>query len=78
MRLSEAIDCALEILPRICLPVHDDILRSPGSAHIYPAQVLESEGIKFSILEIDTLYQFSFRHTYLENNRISISKKAFG
>ncbi|MEO5927730.1 MAG: MBL fold metallo-hydrolase [Patescibacteria group bacterium] len=58
MRLLEAIDYALEIKPSACFPVHEGILKTPGSTHIYPPQVLEPKGIKFSILEIDKTYTF--------------------
>ncbi len=58
LKLPEAIDYALEISPKICFPVHDGILRSPGSAHLIPPKVLETKGIKFEILEIDRKYDF--------------------
>ncbi len=53
MKLAEAIDYALEIKPKICFPVHESILKSPGSTHRIPSQVLEPHGIKFMVLEID-------------------------
>lgn len=58
MRLLEAIDYALEIKPKICFPVHEGILKSPGSGHRIPPQVLEPRGIKFIVLEIDKTYEF--------------------
>ena len=60
MKLLEAIDYALEIKPKICFSVHEGILKSPGSVHLIPPKVLEPEGIKFSVLEIDKEYQFLF------------------
>lgn len=58
MKLSEAIDYALEVKPNICFPVHEGILKSPGSTHLIPPQVLESEGIAFKVLEIDKESEF--------------------
>lgn len=58
MKLLEAIDYALEIKPKICFPVHDGILKSPGSTHLMPPKVLEPNGIKFIVLEIDKGYEF--------------------
>jgi len=58
MRLSETIDYALEIKPNTCFPVHDSILKQPGSTHRIPPQVLEPKGIKFVVLEIDKEYEF--------------------
>jgi len=53
MKLSEAIDYAIKLQPKVYFPVHDGILKSFGSAHRIPSQVLEPKGIKFVVLEID-------------------------
>jgi L-ascorbate metabolism protein UlaG (beta-lactamase superfamily) len=58
MKLLEAIDYALEIKPKICFPVHEGILKQPGSTHVIPPKVLEPKGIKFVVLEIDKEYEF--------------------
>lgn len=58
MRLLEAIDYALEIHPQICFPVHEAILKEPGSTHAIPPKVLEPKGIKFVVLEIDQEHAF--------------------
>ena len=58
MRLLEAIDYALEIKPKTCFPVHEGILKQPGSTHVIPPKVLEPKGIKFMVLEIDKEYEF--------------------
>ncbi len=58
MKLSEAIDYALELKPKVCFPVHEGILKSPGSTHRIPPQILEPEGIKFIILEFKKEYTF--------------------
>ena len=53
MKLTEAIDYALELKPKICFPVHEGILVSPGLTHRLPKQILEPQGIQFIILEIN-------------------------
>ena len=58
MRLLEAIDYALETKPKTCFPVHEGILKQPGSTHAIPTKVLESKSIKFVVLEIDKEYEF--------------------
>lgn len=58
MKLLEAIDYALEIKPKICFPVHEGILKMPGSTHRVPPEILEPKGIKFAILEINKEYEF--------------------
>jgi L-ascorbate metabolism protein UlaG (beta-lactamase superfamily) len=58
MRLLEAIDYALALKPKVCFPVHEGILKSPGSTHLYPPQVLEPQGITFSVLEEGKEYTF--------------------
>ena len=45
MKLSEAIDYALLLKPRISFPVHDAIRF--GSAHVLPAKILAEKGILF-------------------------------
>jgi len=48
MKLSEAIDYALLIKPRVAFPVHDGILKHPGgAAHKLPSKFLPENGIEF-------------------------------
>ena len=49
MKLSEAIDYALKLKPRIAFPVHD-ALHTP-SQHIIPEKILGANGIEFVKLE---------------------------
>lgn len=56
-KLSEAIDYAKELKPKICFPVHEGILKSPGLTHLIPPIILDPLGIKFFILEIDKEYE---------------------
>ncbi|HEY4488284.1 MAG TPA: MBL fold metallo-hydrolase [Candidatus Paceibacterota bacterium] len=62
MRLGQAIDYALALRPKLCIPVHDMILdisvRRPGSFLDIPATVLEPLGIKYVPLEIAREYEF--------------------
>lgn len=58
MKLSEGIDYALELNPKVCFPVHDGILKQIGSTNSIPPKVLEPKGIKFVILEIDKEVSF--------------------
>ncbi|MBU4351237.1 MBL fold metallo-hydrolase [Candidatus Parcubacteria bacterium] len=58
MKLSEAIDYALKVKSKICFPVHEGILKLPGSTHSIPPKVLKPKEIKFVVLEIDKEYEF--------------------
>lgn len=49
LKLQEAIDYTLVVKPKICFPVHDGILKSIGTPHSVPPQILEPYGIKFQI-----------------------------
>lgn len=50
VKLSEAIDYALQVKPRVAFPVHDGILKSPGLVHRVPSMVLPEHGIQFEVL----------------------------
>ncbi|MGV8142252.1 MAG: MBL fold metallo-hydrolase [Candidatus Pacearchaeota archaeon] len=58
MKLSDAIDYALDLKPRIAFPVHEGILKQPGITHKIPPTILEPKGIKFQILEDGKEYEF--------------------
>jgi L-ascorbate metabolism protein UlaG (beta-lactamase superfamily) len=49
MKISEAVDYALQVKPRIAIPVHDGLRF--GSAHAIPERVLANTGIQFIKLE---------------------------
>jgi len=51
LKLSEAIDYALKLKPKVCFPVHDGILKNPGLSHRLPSIILEPQGIKFIVME---------------------------
>jgi len=52
VKISEAIDYAKEIKPKVCFPVHDGMLNSTGSGivHRLPETILTPLGIKFEVI----------------------------
>ena len=59
MKLSEAIDYALEIKPKVCFPVHDGGLKAPGVAHRLPNTILPEKGINFVVIEEGKSLEFT-------------------
>ncbi len=57
MKLSEAIDYALALKPKLCSPVPDAILKAPGPVHFRPPQVLTPAGIEFQVFELGKEYE---------------------
>ena len=53
LRLSDGIEYAKELKPKICFPVHDGMLKSIGSTNKLPSVVLEPLGIKFIVPELN-------------------------
>lgn len=53
MKISEAIDYAKIIKPKVCFPVHDGGLKKPGVVHVLPPMVLEPLGISLKVIEIN-------------------------
>ncbi len=53
LKISEAIDYCLEVMPKVAFPVHDGVLKRPGLAHRLSDMVLSQKGIKFLPLEAD-------------------------
>jgi len=58
LKLPETIDYALALKPKICFPIHDGIMKNPGSTHAIPKKVLTEHGIRFEVLELDKRYEF--------------------
>jgi len=58
MKISQAIEYALEIKPRVCFPVHDGILKHPVLVQRAPSIVLPQNGIEFRVLEYGKETQF--------------------
>lgn len=57
LKLSEAIDYALEVKPEKCFPVHEGLLKTPGSVHRIPSEVLPKHKIKFIVLDENREYR---------------------
>jgi len=53
IKVSEAIDYAKELQPKVCFPIHDGMLAPgrKGSTHSLPPKILEPFGIKFVTLK---------------------------
>jgi hypothetical protein len=49
IKLSEAIDYVKELKPKICFPVHEGNLKSPGSVYTRPPTLLSPLGIQVVI-----------------------------
>jgi len=60
MKISEAVDYAREIRPKVCFPVHDGMLlpNRIGAAHKIPENALGAVGIKFIVLEEGRTVEF--------------------
>lgn len=58
IKISEAIDYALDLNPTKCFPVHDGILINFGMAHSAPQTILPKSNINFEVLELMKEYEF--------------------
>ncbi len=58
LKMSEVIDYAKEIRPKIAFPVHDGMLKIIGPFHILPKMMLGKIGINFRVLEPDQASEF--------------------
>ncbi len=54
VKLSEAIDYCLQIKPRICFPIHDGNMLTPGAVYSLPEAILAKSNIKFTPLNLGT------------------------
>ncbi len=52
LKLSEAIDYAISLKPKVCFPVHDGILKQAGTTDRIPGDILPRHGITWKILEL--------------------------
>jgi L-ascorbate metabolism protein UlaG (beta-lactamase superfamily) len=57
-RLSEIVDYALAVKPKIIFPVHDSILANPGMMYGMFAPLFENQGITFQPAELNKEYTF--------------------
>lgn len=58
MKISEAIDFAYEIKPRIAFPVHDGMIKPDGMFSKWPQDLLVKEGIEFISLNPGDSHEF--------------------
>jgi|CXWL01.1.fsa_nt_gi L-ascorbate metabolism protein UlaG (beta-lactamase superfamily) len=60
MKLSDAVDFAAKIKPKVCLPVHDGMLRPEryGPSRMVPRKVLEPLGIEFREMTEGSIEEF--------------------
>lgn len=56
IKLSEAVDYALKLKPKMAFPVHDALLKNTGTTDYIPSQILPKQGIDFEVLEIGKPY----------------------
>jgi L-ascorbate metabolism protein UlaG (beta-lactamase superfamily) len=57
-KIGEVVDYALAVHPKLCFPVHDGNLKNTGATYRTPTQILEPQGIKFTVLELGKEYEF--------------------
>lgn len=58
VKISEAIEYALAMKPKKCIPVHDGNLKKIGAPHRLPKMILEKESIEFIPLEAGQKIEF--------------------
>lgn len=56
MKISEAIDYALQVKPRVCFPIHDAVRF--GTAHRLPSIIIPANGIEFVVMEEGDKHEF--------------------
>lgn len=59
LKISEAIEYAIEVKPHLCFPVHDGGIKILSPFHTLPRNVLEKRGITFTPLEADGVLKCS-------------------
>jgi len=57
MKISEAVDFAIEMNPRNCFPVHDGNCKSFGGEHIIPNKILNDNKINFFVPELEKQFE---------------------
>jgi L-ascorbate metabolism protein UlaG (beta-lactamase superfamily) len=51
MKISEAIDYAKAVKPKVAFSVHDGMLKILGPFHLLPQKILSESGIQFDVIE---------------------------
>lgn len=55
-KISEVIDYALAVKPKLCFPVHDGVLARPATTYRVAGTIIGEKGIEFKVLEIGKEY----------------------
>ncbi len=58
MKISEAVEYALSVKPRIAFPVHDGILKNTGMGHRVPGKILPENNIEFIPMNEGDIHEF--------------------
>lgn len=58
LKISESLDYAKKVNPKVCFPVHDGMLKIYGGAHKLPSMELPKSGINFVIPELGKSMEF--------------------
>ncbi len=56
-KISEVIDYALAVKPRVCFPVHDGVLARPATTYRVTGTIIGEAGIEFKVLEPGKEYE---------------------
>lgn len=58
LKLSEALEYAIALKPKVAFPVHDGMLKFFLGYHTAPPEVLKEAGIEFLVLEEGKVYEW--------------------
>ncbi len=58
MKMSECIDYAKAVKPKMVFPIHDGMLKHLGPYHRFPMSMITPEGIEFKVLEVGQCQEF--------------------
>lgn len=58
MKLSESINWALQLKPRVCIPIHDGMLNPRQWIYGLPSKILQEVGIRFDAVETGNTVQY--------------------
>ncbi|PIR44859.1 MAG: MBL fold metallo-hydrolase [Candidatus Vogelbacteria bacterium CG10_big_fil_rev_8_21_14_0_10_51_16] len=56
--IGMSVEFAIAVKPKVAIPIHEGILRVPGTVHALPREVLPKHGIDVCILEDNTSVSF--------------------
>lgn len=56
--VTQALDFAMAVKPKVCFPVHDGMLKFLGPYEKVPGSILPEQGIDYKVLELGKPYEF--------------------